>query len=66
MWSKLLLTPKETMLKGRQLKNAEILWIELKERNKNINLIYVFYVFSRANLNDTFATKYDGVLPRTL
>ena len=34
MWSKLLLTPKETMLKGRQLKNAEILWIELKERNK--------------------------------
>ena len=24
-----------------------------------------FYIFSRATLNETFTTKYDGVLPRT-
>ena len=25
----------------------------------------MFYIFSRATLNETFMAKYDGVLPRT-
>ena len=26
---------------------------------------YIFYIFSRATLNETFTAKYYGVLPRT-
>ena len=37
----------------------------LTPKRDHVKTLRIFYIFSRATLNETFTSKYDGVLPRT-
>ena len=51
--------------KGRPIWAWPKLVLTPKRDHVKTQTIYIFSIFSRVTLNETFTAKYDGVLPRT-
>ena len=52
-------------LKETDLGVAQVFLTPKRDHVKTQTIDVYFYIFWRATLNETFTTKYDGVLPRT-